>query len=300
MIVTADWHLRDTPPFCWSGGEMKWYEAQREMVRFAVSSANVYKSDLYIVGDIYHRPLVSSFLSNMLLEELRKCDKDVYIMAGNHSLRNHREELADTCSIGALKYVGGNIFYVPAEEKSVDGRFEHIAKINDLLLVHSLIFEKEIPFGAKALTVEDVLSVYPTYSTVLLGDNHHSFVYRDSFHLVVNPGTPIIQTEDMVGTYEPAIYYIEQGQLIDVTTTHDLTPQFRRINHKVLRIPVPYDIMLYQKKERVEKKTDSSIESFVERLQQESDVSSSFEDNIQAVDMSEELRAFFLELHQEA
>lgn len=245
-----------------------------------VKKANEYSADLVFGGDIFNSAVVPYRVFNMFLQEVRKAVCAVYILDGNHSAKYHREEFSDESSIGALKYVGGNIVYLTAKEEKTDGRFEHSFRLNDdVTVVHTLTFpsEEETPFGAKATTVSALFEKYDT-DFIFLGDNHHSFVVTDKWRTAINPGSTTVQTADQID-YAPCVYYIDTGERVDVST--QTGPYFRRVKSEVKKILVPHDPALVTANHlEVKKERDGRISAFVEVMKKNGKVSLSFEDNL--------------------
>lgn len=300
-ILCSDLHLRNDKPLCRLDED--WIEFQRSVVQFVVKKANEYSADIVFGGDIYNSAVVPYRISNMFLQEIRKAVCNVYILDGNHSAKYHREEFSDESSIGALKYVGGNIIYLTAKEEKTDGRFEHSFKLNDdVTIIHTLAFpsEDEVPFGAKATTVPELFEKYDT-DFLLLGDNHHSFVVTDKWRTAINPGCTTVQTASQID-YAPCIYYIDTGTRVDVST--QTGPYFRRVKSEVKKILVPHDpTMVTADHLSAKKDRDERISAFVEVMKKNGQVSLSFEENLrQSVldnSVSEDIMAFIEEVLKE-
>lgn len=205
-IVTADIHLRNDRPV--SRTDEDWIQVQKEILDFIVSTSNKEKADIVIGGDLFNTSIVPVRIVNLFLQSMRNCKNKIYIMGGNHSLLHHQEGLIDDSSVGVLRYVDGNIIYLSSQEARTDGRFEHIAEINDdIAIIHTLCFETEddIPYGSSATHAQELLDKYPKYKYFFLGDNHTSFTYKDR---VFNPGCPIVQNAGMID-YKPSIYIVD-------------------------------------------------------------------------------------------
>lgn len=205
-IVTADIHLRNDRPV--ARIDEDWIQSQKEILDFIVQTANEKEANIVIGGDLFNTSIVPVRIVNLFLSSIRKCKYKIYIMGGNHSLLHHQEGLIDDSSVGVLRYVDGNIIYLTSEEARTDGRYEHIAEINEeIAIVHTLCFKTEdnIPFGSNATHAQALLDKYPNYKYLFLGDNHTSFIYKDR---VFNPGCPIVQNAGMI-EYRPSIYFVD-------------------------------------------------------------------------------------------
>jgi DNA repair exonuclease SbcCD nuclease subunit len=263
FLVTADLHLRYDQPV--SRLDPDWGQTQRDMLQFIVNTANQNGADIVITGDVYNSAIVPARVSTLFLEEMRKCTHMVCVMAGNHSLIYHREENADESSIGALKYVGGNIVYMEATEMKEEGRFEHSAvlcKDPSIVMVHTLTFKDEIPFGAAATTARELLAKYKDADILFLGDNHTGFIYEENGRYAINPGAPILQSAAMIG-YKPRVYIVDTDTM------------------SIEAVSVPHSAE-YLKSDHLEEKQkkDERITAFIETIKKGNKVSLSFEDNL--------------------
>jgi len=202
FIFTADWHLRGDKPRCRLDED--WVETQRKAVRFVVEQANLRSLPIFIGGDIFHTPRVSTEVLNMVIVELKKCKEGVYILAGNHDLPYHNYDLLHTSSIGVLAECFAELNKVitngdiNARPFGLDDG-DNWAK---LAISHQLVFpnEKSRPMGCKELgrIPEEVLEQFPHADFVCVGDYHHKFFYvSDSGRCVLNPGCLIRQVADM-------------------------------------------------------------------------------------------------------
>lgn len=206
FIFTADWHLRGDKPRCRL--DENWIETQRQAIRFVVEQANVRNLPIFIGGDIFHTPRVSTEVLNMVIAELKECGEGVRILAGNHDLPYHNYDLLHTSSIGvlALYFVELNRLMVSDDCRINAQPFgcddgTHPAK---LAFSHQLVFpnEKARPMGCKDLgrIPEEVLEQFPHADFVCVGDYHHNFFYvSKTGRCVLNPGCLIRQVADMKG-----------------------------------------------------------------------------------------------------
>lgn len=301
-IVTADWHLRNDRPLCRLDED--WIETQRDMIRQIVKLANDRDAEIVIGGDLYHTPIVPARISHLFLSEIRKCRNAVYVMGGNHALLNHREENVDDSSIGLLRYVEGNIVYMPAEEMKVDNRFEHFCALNDNIgIVHTLCFKKEtdIPFGANATYAQALLDKYDECKVLFTGDNHRKFAYEKDERYVLNPGAPIIQRASDID-YVPCVYSMSL-EFVDMSTLADKKPVYRLVEAKVDSHEIAYDSKMVTANHLEDKiKRDSRIDAFIETVKKGGKFTLSFEDNLREALGQEnlEVKEIVNELYQEA
>jgi predicted phosphodiesterase len=283
-VVTSDLHLRADRPLCRLDPD--WMEAQRNKLKELVGHANRLDADLLICGDIFDTPNVPASVVNLFIQEMNKMNQRVHIIAGNHSLPYHKQENLMSSSIGIIAILEDYpIIYHPCKDNTMDGIFEHAYQFNaTMAMVHTLTFEKEIPFGARAYTAKQILDRYDEVKFIFTGDNHTAFHYENNGRHVINPGTPIIQSASMLD-YQPICYYIngDEVQIILLSSDRDMLTD----NH------------LQEKHER-----DDRISAFVDVVKRNGQVSLSFLDNltrtIEKNNIAKEIIAMLEEIQREA
>ena len=261
-IVTADIHLRNDRPVARTDED--WIQSQKEILDFIVQTANEKEANIVIGGDLFNTSIVPVRIVNLFLSSIRECKYKVYIMGGNHSLLHHQEGLIDDSSVGVLRYVDGNIIYLTSEEARTDGRYEHIAEINDeIAIVHTLCFktEEDIPFGSNATHAQALLDKYPKYKYLFLGDNHTSFIYDDR---VFNPGCPIVQNAGMI-EYKPSVYFVDtEEEVYEKVYTPDHTENLTSVHIEINNA------------------RKARLDDFITAIKKDKKLTLSFEDNLKA------------------
>lgn len=259
-IVTADIHLRNDRPV--ARIDEDWIQSQKEIIDFIVQTANEKEANIVVGGDLFNTSIVPVRIVNLFLSSIRECKYKVYIMGGNHSLLHHQEWLIDDSSVGVLQYVDGNIIYLTSQEARTDGRYEHIAEVDDeIAIVHTLCFktEDDIPFGSNATHAQALLDKYPNYKYLFLGDNHTSFIYKDR---VFNPGCPIVQNAGMI-EYRPSIYFVD--------TVNEVYEKVYTPDHPENLTSVHIEINNARK---------ARLEDFITAIKKDKKLTLSFEDNL--------------------
>ena len=104
FILTADWHLRATPPRCRI--DKDWIETQRKALEQVYKYALGYKCSVFVVGDIFHSNSDVSFqciqMVQDLADKLDKIEQGLFILCGNHDLLYHSSQNIDKSAIGIL------------------------------------------------------------------------------------------------------------------------------------------------------------------------------------------------------
>lgn len=281
ILFTADMHLRDTVPPCRTDDFM---QAQWDKVREVADI--VKKENLYWVdaGDIFHTARPGYRLVNNFIERLRTWGVgiDLAIM-GNHDMPGHnpdRKNMDDTAWYNLLasgiirnwRYGQdgfilncdfGNVLIDPVDYGASpchQTEDEEISKY--VCVIHDMVFrdsKSAIPGVGDYWTANQLLYQFPDFDYFICGHNHKS--WRNG--KVINVGCLTRQTADME-EHEPSVVvlngegcerrYLEYEQGV-VSRAH------------------------IDKQEAQE----NQISSFVESLENNQEVSLSFEGNVQIV-----------------
>jgi DNA repair exonuclease SbcCD nuclease subunit len=168
--------------------EEEWYNTQKKVLEFIYS----FKQPVLIAGDIFHHynpgnRILELFLSFALHHE-------TYIMMGNHDARNGI--LDPDSGYGVLDRIikGGH-----DKLKSVTdiascipfgGELQQCAIETNKICLHQLTFPSSTsgPPNTKFVTARDLLSTYPDYNYIIVGDNHSNFLFEKNGRFVLNPG----------------------------------------------------------------------------------------------------------------
>lgn len=308
-LVMGDNHLRPDTPLCRL--DTDWIATQRAELDFIVERANAYGADIICTGDLYDVPRVPPKIVSMFIDAMVPLQGRCYIIAGNHSLPWHKQENLMDSSMGILSIIGKEnpkIVYLECEDKTADGRFEHMARLpyeDGVLLIHTLAFPKleDIPFGADATSSYALLEAYPEASIIFTGDYHHKYITDYDGRYVVNPGCMNVQAADMIG-YQPSVYLVNTGDRIDVTTQKDKYPVFRLDGFSTMEIPIPGDpAMLTRNHLDQQKERDARISSFVETITHKGQIGLSFEDNLRSAiienNIAQDIKDILAEVEEE-
>lgn len=277
VLFTADWHLRGERPRCRT--DLDWLEAQRKDIAFIVEQANQKAKALYIAGDIFHLPRVSTEVVNMALAELAKSTVPVVILAGNHDLPYHSYENVERCSFGTLRR-SGFLTELNGPDYPICGWAFGLDKDcpSPVRVLHRLVFpnNESRPIEGIGQTAEEVLAEFPGNRLIVTGDYHHSFVFEgQNGRTLINPGCINIQAADMIG-YHPKVVVVD-------TDTHTC---------EWLDIPQPEGSVVTDQYLEEVKLRDERIDAFLDAVSSGGGISLSFTDNVhkKALELPQEIR----------
>ena len=254
VIVTADWHLRKDRPRCRL--DENWVGTQARMVEFVFARAAKEECDVWVIGDIYHTPVVPPEIELIIPSILSRTKyKDVmcFVLPGNHDVQYGNPQNLLRSSLGVLLNTHSSRAYVQQEDDSIQ-------------CAHTLVWPDEStkPEPAPGLLPDEIFEMYPKARCIFTGDYHHAFAVRKGDQLLVNPGCITRQTADMKD-YRPVFYIVDTNTLkADPVSLPDTEP-------------VVTDLYLEREKER-----DGRIESFIELVAAKGGVSLDFRENLRA------------------
>lgn len=284
LVLSSDWHLTGYVPTCRIESKQEWLDFQYQRICEVVDIANTHEADLVIAGDLFDRPREEDEVISMFLRGIKPLLGTCYLQAGNHPLPNHREANVMNSSLGILISTAlytEKIKYLPSNEETVDGRFEHSVELTpDIICVHTLCFEKEeqIPFGARATHASSLVEKY-NYPFILVGDLHQAYDIKVGNSYVISSGCLTAQTVKEKDT-KCGVYLIDTGNVVNVTVATDKKRVFRTHGVHIEFIPVFNDPALISTLHIKPKKQESSLSSLVEVLQNGDKISLDYERNL--------------------
>lgn len=262
MIITADWHIRNTRPRC--RVDEDWIKTQQKALNQIAQICENKNAPLMVVGDIFNSNSDTSFECINMVQKLADYIGGIYILAGNHDLLYHSSENIDKSAIGVLLQ-SENVFKIEdySDEFSAPN-FDEERNSMPYMFIHTLtIPSKDKPDFIQCETPESLLEKYPTAKWIFTGDYHKNFVYEKNGRYVINPGCLIRQVSDMKD-YQCGVYLVDTGmeqiEFIPIIDNEEL------VN----------DEYIIRENEREER-----IESFVNKLKDVESVSLDFIDNVE-------------------
>ena len=262
MIITADWHIRNTRPRCRIDED--WIKTQQKALNQIAEICENKNAPLMVVGDIFNSNSDTSFECINMVQKLADRIGGIYILAGNHDLIYHSSENIDKSAIGVLLQ-SENVFKIEdySDEFSAPN-FDEERNSMVYMFIHTLtIPSKDKPDFIQCETPESLLEKYPTAKWIFTGDYHKNFVYEKNDRYVINPGCLIRQVSDMKN-YQSGVYFVDtEKEIIEFIPIID--------NEELVN-----DEYIIRENER-----EGRIESFVNKLKDVESVSLDFIDNVE-------------------
>lgn len=256
-IFCADLHLRDDQPVCRTDD---YFEAQVKKIRFIDELAIEYDCPVLVAGDIFHKAKSSKALEIGLINNLEATWNGI---PGNHDLPGHNIDKLFDSSLGVL--AAAETMEIRPTPLDVIEKYKW--KGRTIGLIHKLVHadvkimagDKVISYSAKKLLKEN-----PDCDVIVSGDNHQTFVVKEGKQLLVNPGSMMRMTADQQN-HKPSIflYYAKSNTVEQVF------------------LPIKKDVISREHVEKVNKYNER-LDSFVQRINDQFELSLSFEKNIEA------------------
>lgn len=262
MIITADWHIRNTKPRCRIDED--WIETQKKALNQVAEICKNKKASLMIIGDIFHSNSDTSFECINMIQNLSNRIGGIYILAGNHDLLYHSSANIHKSAIGILLQ-SENVFKIKDYSDEFSAyNFDEERKEMPYMFIHTLtIPSKDKSEFIECETPESLLEKYPRAKWIFTGDYHKNFVYENKGRYVINSGCLIRQVSDMKN-YQCGVYYVD--------TDKEIIEFIPIIDDEEL-VDDEYITIRDEREER--------IENFVNKLKDVESVSLDFIDNIE-------------------
>ena len=279
LILTADWHLRETNPVCRLDNFCE--ETQWRKVKFITDLQKQYDCPVIHAGDLFDYWKPSPYLLSKTIEYL---PKQFYTVYGNHDLPQHNIELAEKSGVYTLE---------KANKVETTGRislelrhWEEVPQFDDdskILIWHIFTYQGKEPFpGCTSLTAKKLLKKYPQYDLIVTGDNHQSFVEEYENRLLVNPGSIFRMDANQIN-HKPKIY-------LYYASTNSVKPIY---------IPIEESVISREHIDIV-KERDDRINAFITQLNDNWQVGLSFEENIKQFEQRNQIRKSVMEIIHKA
>ena len=259
LILTSDWHLRESTPECRTDD---FWEAQWKKIDFIKELSEKHGAFVLVGGDMFHHWKPSPNLIRTCIEHF---PFGVHTIYGQHDLPQHNWNHREKSGIAALE-ASNTVEVLPncswGQEPDPDLP-SFTVKGKKILVWHKMVWQgKRLWPGQDDPSSIAVMKKYPEYDLILTGDNHKPFVEEYDGRLLVNPGSLMRQSADQQD-YRPRVY------LYDIE--RDLVvPEY---------LPIESDaVSRLHLEKRVEK--EDRIEAFISKLQGEWDAGLSFEANL--------------------
>ncbi len=259
LIITSDWHLRDTTPIC----RVDDFETtQWKKVDFISRLQRRLKCPVIHAGDLFEKWKPSPYLLAKTIEHL---PKDFYTIYGNHDLPQHNIELKNRCGVyvlekaNVLTVIDGrhwNVDYNENQWFEIEGRKIHIA--------HIMTYQGKTPYpGCTDTPASGLLRKYKDFDLIITGHNHMQFVEKHNGRSLLNPGSLTRQSSNERG-WKPCVW---------VWCAKD---------NSFEQVFLPVELDAVQVPERIAEKEqrEERIDAFISRLNTEWGEEMDFEANI--------------------
>jgi DNA repair exonuclease SbcCD nuclease subunit len=275
-ILTADWHLREDTPICFSGDFQK---EQWTAVEFVAALQHQHDCVVLHAGDLFHHWKPSPWLLSMAIQHLPSSFHTVY---GQHDLPQHSTELMSKSGLQTLNWAGvANVIlqgHYGQPIREVDALILPQHKERKILVWHHLTYQTK-PFpGAEGGMAAGILRKYPRFDLIVTGDNHQSFTEEYQGRLLVNPGNLTRQVADQIN-FRPRVY-------LWYADTNTVEPVY---------IPIQEGVISRAHLE-VKEQRDSRIDAFVSGLNKDWAADLSFEQNLEKFKQTNIVRRSVLDL----
>lgn len=210
LILTSDWHLRETIPTCRTDD---FWETQWKKVEFVSKLQHEHGCPVLHAGDLFHHWKPSPYLLSYTMAWLPDNFNSIY---GQHDLPQHSWENREKSGINTLSVAGtikvlpgthfGQIPEKPSFEVHIPTHPIGSHEVRKILVWHKMVWQGKKPWpectdpNAVAL-----LKKYKEYDFILSGDNHKPFTEEYEGRLLVNPGSLSRQSADQID-HLPRVY----------------------------------------------------------------------------------------------
>lgn len=274
LILSGDWHLRDTVPKCRTDD---FWEAQWDKVKQIFELQEEFNCPIILSGDLFHHWKTSPYLINKVIQEFPQWGvyddldfKRIYSIIGNHDMPNHNKEFMEKSGLYTL-FETGVIDYLDSQgdwgftKKEANMIPIVMPKLNtQIKILHIMTYKGKSPWpGCTDPECNELFDWFPDADLIVTGHNHKSFTAKKGKQLLVNPGSLTRQTADQID-YKPCVFLYDSKQ-------HKLKKHYLDIKENVIS----------REHLNVVKAKENRINAFIEKLKHGWDAGLSFEENIE-------------------
>lgn len=262
LILTSDWHLRESVPECRTDD---FWQTQWEKVMIVSKLQREHECPVLHAGDLFHHWKPSPYLLSHALDYL---PDNFWTIYGQHDLPQHNLELRQKSGIHAL-HRANRIQQLPGvhwgqtpTRTSYDIPYSR-QQYRAVVVWHKMVWKgKRLWPGQTDPSAVAILKKYKDYDLILTGDNHKSFVEEYDGRLLVNPGSLMRQSANQID-HRPRVYLYD-------AQTNTVVPEYIPVKEgAVSRMHI---------EKRVER--EDRIEAFISKFSDEWDIGLSFEENL--------------------
>ena len=280
-IFISDLHLRGDQPICRTDN---FWESQNKKYQFVKTLQKKYQCSVLISGDVFHHWKASPFLLSWAIEYL---PDNIIAIPGQHDLPQHSIELINKSGLFVLEKAGKIKILLEGETINIGNSilvygFPYGSKLQEIkedpsftkiAMCHTLTWIKTLPFpGCEVKDGVGLLKKLKGFNTILVGDNHQSFVVEKDNRILISPGSVMRMTADQIN-HKPRVY-------LWYAKTNTVEPVY---------LPIKDNVISRKHIERKEQR-DGRIDAFISQLDSEWEAAVSFEENLKRFFSANEVR----------
>lgn len=208
ILNMSDIHCRLTVP---RSRIDDYWESTKTKLRWLVWTANKYEACICCSGDLLDSAFVGMRLLNELADIFYKCKYKIYVIAGNHDMAHHSQNLI-TSPLSMLAKAGAITLLHNVEQDGIYGcSWDGPMPETDapILMIHKQVWERKPPEHILgAVSADTMFSEYPSFRFILSGDNHVPFAIRHGNQLLLNSGTMMRDSKD-IREFKPGAFLLD-------------------------------------------------------------------------------------------
>lgn len=273
-ILTADIHLRTDRP---KNRTDDYFLAQEKKISFINDLKTRFNVPIFDAGDLFNKWNSSPYLESWALKNL---PDDIYTVPGNHEIESHNIEMLDKSSFYVLQTANK---ITMATENGIDTTIPPVGlrgtifgfhwnynkeypipkSGKNIAILHIMVTDEKLKYKNTAIMGHALLRKLKGFDLIVTGHNHKPFVIEHEGRLLVNPGSIMRMSKDQI-EHSPRVYlwYAENNTV------------------ELVYLPIEENVFDTKKiKEETEK--NERLESYVESLQNEYEITLSFRKNME-------------------
>lgn len=268
-IITADIHLRDNVPVSRTDD---YWTAQWEKIAFIRRLQEEHDCPVLDGGDLLDVWKSSPYLLNHAITRL---PAKFYTVPGNHEMPGRNLSLMEKSGLAVLE--AARVIHVLREGEAVLMKDFHLFGFpygselkrvkrpevsRSVAIIHDMVYQDNNAINPHVPGFSAEGSTLP-FDLVISGHNHKSFVVRNGEQLWINPGSMMRMSADQVN-FRPRVFlwWAEENECEEVF------------------LPIQEDVIDLSHLE-TQKQKDARLEAFIRRVNDDYDVSLSFEKNLE-------------------
>jgi exonuclease SbcD len=234
IAFATDFHLRYTAPISRIDDE-KYFQNILTKIKYLIEFANSNCDLIIFGGDIFDKPDIPYSLLILFIKELKKSQKPILSVIGNHDIYGYNDDSINKSAIGVLfeNKIIKKLDNIIIENEKV--RIKGIHCFSDFILndykegyyniavIHKPITNLSIP---NTIKISDIIETNK-YNLLLCGDIHLPFEYIYGNSIILNPGS-LARTSILDKDRDVCFYYV--------------AIQDNRIEYKKIKVPFEKDV----------------------------------------------------------